>query len=266
MCPEYGVTYLSGRTMWSKRLGISPGRSLVQPVCNGGGNVRPKVFVSSTFYDLRQVRDDLRSFIDRLGYEPLLSEHHSFPVDPSVDTIENCRRRVDRDADILILIIGARYGSLVPDNSRSVTNTEYLAARAKRIPIYVFMERKLDTLLAVWKDNPGVDLTGQIDSPKLLEFVARIRNEDRVWASPFDRASEIEDALRARFAQWTRGGDQPESSFRNARSLMAGGWAFVKLSDEAPLRAIAEARPFPAAAETLPPASVAADHITTKRK
>ena len=56
----------------------------------------PGVFISSTFYDLIQVRADLVGFVEgQLGYRPLASELPSFPVDPSADTIENCRRRVD---------------------------------------------------------------------------------------------------------------------------------------------------------------------------
>lgn len=58
-------------------------------------NTAPTIMVSSTFYDLRQIRKDLDVFISEdLGYIPLLSELPSFPVDPDVDTIENCRRRV----------------------------------------------------------------------------------------------------------------------------------------------------------------------------
>jgi hypothetical protein len=56
----------------------------------------PAVMVSSTFYDLRQIRADLLDFLrDEVGYQPLLSEYVSFPIDPDVDTIENCRRRVE---------------------------------------------------------------------------------------------------------------------------------------------------------------------------
>ena len=83
--------------------------------------------VSSTFYDLRQIRADLTEFIvDELGYEPLLSELNSFPVDPDATTIENCRRRVEEHADILILVVGGRYGSIDADTAKSITNIEYL--------------------------------------------------------------------------------------------------------------------------------------------
>ena len=50
----------------------------------------PGVMISSTFYDLRQVRDDLRRFLEEeLGHRPLLSEHASFPVNPEISTIDN---------------------------------------------------------------------------------------------------------------------------------------------------------------------------------
>ena len=88
--------------------------------------------ISSTFYDLRQIRDDLRQFIEGVGYRPLLSEHASFPIDPDATTIENCRRRVEQDADILVLVIGGRYGSIDATPNKSVTNLEYTSARHKR--------------------------------------------------------------------------------------------------------------------------------------
>src|SRR4051794_26361281 len=102
----------------------------------------PGVMVSSTFYDLKQVRLDLTRFIaDDLGYTPLLSELPSFPVDPDLDTIENCRARVERDADIFVLIVGARYGSIDSATLKSVTNLEFLSARQKGIPIFAFIEK-----------------------------------------------------------------------------------------------------------------------------
>jgi len=69
----------------------------------------PCVMVSSTFYDLRQIRADLEEFLAKdLGYHPLLSEFPSFPVDPDKTTIENCRRRVQQNADVVVLVIGGR--------------------------------------------------------------------------------------------------------------------------------------------------------------
>ena len=61
----------------------------------------PTVMISSTFYDLRQIRTNLAEFItDDLGYLPLLSEFPSFPVNPDLNTVENCQARVKENADI----------------------------------------------------------------------------------------------------------------------------------------------------------------------
>ena len=90
-----------------------------------GQTRQPGVMVSSTFYDLQQQREDLRRFIqNELGYRALLSEHSSFPVNPAINTIDNCRERVRRDADVLILVIGGRYGSVVDESAPSFTNLE----------------------------------------------------------------------------------------------------------------------------------------------
>ncbi len=33
---------------------------------------KPRVFISSTYYDLRHIRNDLDGFIKELGYEPTI--------------------------------------------------------------------------------------------------------------------------------------------------------------------------------------------------
>ena len=42
------------------------------------------IFISSTCYDLSQVRPDLRDFISGLGYNPMMSEQKSFPNNPVI--------------------------------------------------------------------------------------------------------------------------------------------------------------------------------------
>lgn len=73
----------------------------------------PSVMVSSTLYDLKQIRTDLSQFIsDDIGYIPLMSELPSFPINPDLNTIDNCCKRVENNVDIFVLIIGGRYGSI----------------------------------------------------------------------------------------------------------------------------------------------------------
>src|SRR4051812_38429191 len=74
----------------------------------------PTVFVSSTCYDLNQLRSDLKDFLEGMGLEPLLSESPAFPVSPELRTIDNCVNAVKERADVFVLIVGARYGSTDP--------------------------------------------------------------------------------------------------------------------------------------------------------
>jgi hypothetical protein len=107
----------------------------------GRGRI-PSVFVSSTCCDLGQVRNDIKIFLTSLGLESILSEYNTFPINPNIGTIDNCIENVEIKADILILIIGGRYGSQ-NDDGKSITNLEYLRARAKGIPIYVFVSKNI---------------------------------------------------------------------------------------------------------------------------
>ena len=160
----------------------------------------PTVMVSSTFYDLKQIRSDLRQFIEeRLGYKALLSEHHSFPIDPDVDTIENCKRRVEQDADILVLIIGGRYGYVDAQTAKSVTNIEYLTARIKGVPVYAYVDKQVLAALPLWQDNPEGNFSRVVDNTAVFGFVDQVMNTDRIWTIGFERAQEITDSLLTQF-------------------------------------------------------------------
>jgi len=160
---------------------------------------KPSIFVSSTCYDLKQLRADLRSYVEHAGFEPVLSEYPSFPVDPDETAVENCRKAVENKADVLVLAIGGRYGS-VNEHGRSVTNLEYVTAKAKGIPVYVFVVRAILDILPVWKDNPTGDFGSVVDSPKLLQFVSEIRDAGENWVFAFETAQDIISTLRMQLA------------------------------------------------------------------
>ena len=99
-----------------------------------------------------------------------------------------------------MLVIGGRYGSIDATPNKSVTNLEYTSARHKRIPIYVFIDPQVLALLPLWKRNPAADFSGQVDSPRLFEFIEHVRTIDSVWMTEFKSARDIIDALRTQFA------------------------------------------------------------------
>lgn len=71
---------------------------------------RPRIFVSSTFYDLRQVRIDLERFITSIGYEVVMNERGNIPYGSTERLEQYCYREI-QSVDILVSIIGGRYGN-----------------------------------------------------------------------------------------------------------------------------------------------------------
>lgn len=153
------------------------------------------IFVSSTCYDLSQVRADLSDFIKNSGHNPILSEFENFPISPELNTVENCIKIVKENADILILIVGSRYGSIL-ENGKSITNQEFLTARQKGIPIFCFIEKKALTALSFWEKNKTADFTTIVDSTQIFEFINEIRNNAKIWTFPFEMAQDIVSTLK----------------------------------------------------------------------
>lgn len=155
---------------------------------------KPSVFVSSTCFDLGQIRTDIRELIQTFGLEPILSEYDSFPVSSDSDTISNCLQNVRDKADIFILIVGSRYG-FQTDSGKSITNLEYLEAKKKGIPVYVFVNSNVMNILPIWKNNPDADFSSHVENKKVLEFVEQLANFKSNWVYKFDSAQEIKSAL-----------------------------------------------------------------------
>ncbi len=160
---------------------------------------KPTVFVSSTCYDLKQVREDIKDFIENdFGFRAMLSEFNSFPVDPCAGTFETCLAAVDSFADVFVLIVGSRYGS-VRDEGKSITNLEYLHANAKSIPIYIFLSKTLNNSYNIWKNNKDKDFSSEVDNPKLFDFVEELYASQR-WIFTFDSARDIKMTLKNQWA------------------------------------------------------------------
>lgn len=112
--------------------------------------MRPRVFISSTFYDLKYIRDDLRRFLDTYNFESVLFENGDVGYVPNEFLDESCYRAM-KESNIAIIIIGGRYGSPSSDDKSkkefdkyvSVTKKEFITANNSNIPIYVFVEKNV---------------------------------------------------------------------------------------------------------------------------
>lgn len=163
-------------------------------------NRPPNVFVSSTMYDLSDLRARLAQSISALGWLAVMSEFDSFPIDPDQTTIENCRRNVRENADVLVMAVGARYGSIDAESGKSITNLEFEESRAHGIPAYVFVRKDVLAQLPIWRANPDADYSGVVDTPRIFEFVDSIRGSGDTWTFEFETAQDIVDTLSRQFA------------------------------------------------------------------
>jgi hypothetical protein len=157
------------------------------------------VFVSSTCYDLRSLREHLRAEIVNLGHDPVLSEYPSFPVAPDLSTVENCKRVVRERADLLLLIVGGKCGSLDPKTSESVVNSEYREARSKGLDCFVFVDKQVWDLLPLHRKNPEADFSPTVDNSSIFDFLEELVADTR-WVFQFTRTEEILSTLRVQLS------------------------------------------------------------------
>ncbi|GAB2848265.1 DUF4062 domain-containing protein [Hymenobacter ruber] len=160
---------------------------------------RLNVFVSSTCYDLSQIRADLSDFIESSGHTPVLSEFDNFPINPQDSTVKNCINAVKENADVLVLIVGSRYGYII-ETGKSITNTEFLTAKQKGIPVFVFVDKKTISALSFWKANKDADFSKFVHSTKIFEFVSDIRDNSQLWTFEFEKAQDIVSILKIQFS------------------------------------------------------------------
>jgi hypothetical protein len=134
-----------------------------------------------------------------MGFDAILSETPTFPVSPSISPIQNCLQAVKDRADIFVLIVGGRYGSQ-GESGKSVTNLEYLEAKAKGVPVYVFVSKQILNILPVWQANKSGNYSGIVDTPKLFEFVEQLRSSKDHWVYEFEEVQHIITTLRSQLA------------------------------------------------------------------
>lgn len=196
---------------------------------------KPRIFVSSTFYDLRHIRSSLEVFISSIGYDPVLSEKGVIAFNPDIALDESCYKEAAA-SDVLVLIVGGRYGSEASGNQRisekdffvryeSITKKEYESAVSADIPIYILIESAVyaeyNTFLKN-RDNKTIKYA-YVDSVNVFHFIDFILSQPRnnpVFG--FERYADIEGWLRE---QWS-------GLFRDMLKARSGSKQIAALQDQ----------------------------------
>ena len=108
----------------------------------------PRVFISSTYVDLADIRHVVEEYFKELLYETVTFERGGIHFDSRKPLDLSCYDAV-KDCDMMVLIIGGRYGSPSSDGNsssdgrsqNSVTKAEYLEALSAGIPIVTFVKQ-----------------------------------------------------------------------------------------------------------------------------
>jgi hypothetical protein len=196
---------------------------------------KPKVFISSTCYDLGVVRSELRLFITGFGFEPIMSDHSDILYDPKHHTHDSCISEIS-SSDLLVLLIGSRLGGRALPSAKalvalenaegdsseskiakikdrlSITQLETLRAIELGVPIYAFVQNDVLRDHHLYEKNKSkLDIIGEIDFPSIerrdtaeyiFEFINYIRsraNNNSIFE--FSNVEDVRNCLRSQWAQ-----------------------------------------------------------------
>jgi hypothetical protein len=161
----------------------------------------PRIFISSTCYDLKYIRENLRFFIRSLGYEPVLSEEGAIFYDPALHVADACTAEVPI-CQLFVLIIGGRYGSL--HKGKSITNAEYEVAVKAKLPIFALVERDVLEQSRVYAANKstGTNIVyPAVDNTKVFGFIQDVQTHAINNALvPFSDFEEMQNYLKRQWA------------------------------------------------------------------
>jgi hypothetical protein len=164
---------------------------------------KPRIFISSTFYDLRQVREDLDRVVRDLGYEPVRNETGAIPYERH-ERPESAAYREIELCDILVAVVGGRFGSESQDDPGfSISQAELRRAVERGIQVYVMVERSVHSEYLTYllnKSTTGVKYRF-VDDVRVFEFIEQVLKLPRNNAlGTFETASDITAYLKAQWA------------------------------------------------------------------
>jgi hypothetical protein len=183
---------------------------------------KPKVFISSTIYDLRDLRSSLKYWLEEIGCEVFLSDHSDFPVNPNENSYQSCLETID-NCDYFILLIGDRVGGWYDEKQKiSITQQEYRHANEKfkkdgSIKIISFVRKEI---WDIREDRKGLE--------KYLEeeYITTLSSNDKKAISnhPSKKVQEAEFIFN--FLKEVGKTEAMKQAIKNGTPLPQGNWIY----------------------------------------
>lgn len=180
----------------------------------------PRVFISSTFYDLKQVRNNIGDFIKGLGYEPVMHERSGVAYSQTTPLENDCYHEL-ASCDIVVCIIGNHFGSKSLENDLSITMNEIQNAIKNKKKVYIFISNDVYTEHRTYLLNKdtGTFKSAYTDDIRIHEFIAELNtNVKNHMVVSFDTTDQIIDTLKTQFAGLFQNLLQREASMTDAKT------------------------------------------------
>lgn len=181
----------------------------------------PRVFISSTYYDLKQVRNNIGDFIKDLGYEPVMHERSGVAYTQNDPLEFDCYHEL-ASCDIVICIIGNHFGSKSSENELSITMNELKTAIKNKKKIYVFISNDVYIENRIYKKNKesGTFVSAYADDIKIHEYIEELTETTKNHViTPFETTEQIISVLKSQFAGLFQNLLQKEASATEAKTV-----------------------------------------------
>ena len=175
--------------------------------------MKPRIFISSTFYDLKYIREDLANFVRSYGYEPVLFEDGDIGYTPGNTLDSSCYESM-KNSDMVILIIGGEYGSAASGEKKdkfkeymSVTRNEFKTAVESGIPIFVMIDKKVMVEYGVYEANyDDIEKANRAmtfpatKNINVFRFIKEIKGIVTLPIQEFERSADIKGFISKQWA------------------------------------------------------------------
>lgn len=150
-----------------------------------------RIFISSTIRDLHFVRSGLANRIEaELGHQAVVSESIAFSFTGSGNIVDSCLDEIEK-SDVYLLILGERYGSVVPEWDIGITHAEYRHALSFGKPILALVLNRIWILYQ--DDSPTLE-------PELKRFIDEVGSSFARNVKPFETTDDAFAYIKAQLS------------------------------------------------------------------